>query len=80
MKKLNLAIIGQGRSGKDIHGLHLNSEYNKHFNVKYVVERDDIRRERALTTYPGCKVFANHKELYAVKDELDLFMMMCKYN
>ena len=72
MKKLNLAIIGQGRSGKNIHGLHLNSEHNKHFNVKYVVERDDIRRERALTTYPGCKVFASHEELYAVKDELDL--------
>ena len=72
MEKLNLAIIGQGRSGKDIHGKHLLSEHNKHFNVKYVVERDDFRREKALTTYPDCKVFAHHSELLAVKDELDL--------
>lgn len=29
-KKLNLAIIGQGRSGKDIHGAYYISERNKY--------------------------------------------------
>ena len=28
MKKLNVAIIGQGRSGRDIHGAFFKSEYN----------------------------------------------------
>ena len=27
MKKLNVAIIGQGRSGRDIHGAFFKSEY-----------------------------------------------------
>lgn len=40
MKKLNLAIIGQGRSGKNIHGKYYISEDNKYYNVKYVVDAD----------------------------------------
>ena len=40
MKKLNLAIIGQGRSGRDIHGKFYRSEANTFFNVKYVVDMD----------------------------------------
>ena len=45
MKKLNLAIIGQGRSGKDIHGAYYVGEKNKYYNVKYVVDADARRRE-----------------------------------
>ena len=45
MKKLNLAIIGQGRSGKDIHGVYYISEKNQYYTVKYVVEADERRRE-----------------------------------
>ena len=33
MKKLNVAIIGQGRSGRDIHGAFFKSEYNEKYNV-----------------------------------------------
>ncbi len=40
MKKLNIAIIGQGRSGRDIHGKYYRSEKNVYYNVKYVVEAD----------------------------------------
>ena len=54
MKKLNLAIIGQGRSGKDIHGLYLRGEKNVYFNVRYVVDRDEYRRGVAEEIYPGC--------------------------
>ena len=45
MKKLNLAIIGQGRSGRDIHGRHFKSENNTQFNVVAVVEREEAEEE-----------------------------------
>lgn len=64
MKKLNLAIIGQGRSGKDIHGCHYLSANNPYFDVKYVVEEDADRRGISLERYPGCTVFENYKELF----------------
>lgn len=68
MKKLNLAIIGQGRSGKDIHGSFFISEKNIWYNVKYVVDADAHRREVSLNRYPGCEVFADYKELFDKKD------------
>ena len=71
MKKLNLAIIGQGRSGRNIHGRFYRTEDNQYFNVKYVVEADDFRRERAKNEYPGCTTFADYTELYAL-DDIDL--------
>ena len=51
MKKLNLAIIGQGRSGKDIHGKYLISADNKYFDVKYVVDADEYRRKVSAERY-----------------------------
>ena len=71
MKKLNLAIIGQGRSGKNIHGRFYRTDDNQYFNVKYVVEADDFRRERAKNDYPGCVTFADYHDLYAL-DDIDL--------
>ncbi len=68
MKKLNLAIIGQGRSGKDIHCKHLTSANNTLFNIKYVVDADEFRRNKAKTLYEGCQVFADYKELFAIND------------
>ncbi len=68
MKKINLAIIGQGRSGKNIHGKYLRSKDNVLFNVKYVVEADEFRRNRALKEYENCIVFANYKELFSIED------------
>ena len=67
MKKLNLAIIGQGRSGRNIHGLFYKKDENVYFNVKYVVDADAFRRERALKEYPGCEVFASHTDLYGLE-------------
>lgn len=69
--KLNLAIIGQGRSGKDIHGVYYCSERNQFYNVKYVVDKDESRREKALKQYPGCEVFADYRELLG-REDIDL--------
>lgn len=64
MKKLKLAIIGQGRSGRDIHGKFFKSENNDIFEVAVVVEADERRRNRALEEYPGCVVCSDYKELF----------------
>ena len=68
MKKLNLAIIGQGRSGKNIHGVYYLSPANKYYDVKYVVDGDADRRAISEARYPGCKTFADYRELYACED------------
>ncbi len=71
MKRLNLAIIGQGRSGKDIHGAYYRSADNQYYCVKYVVDADEFRRKVSEEIYPGCKTFADYTELYAF-DDIDL--------
>ncbi|MBR2460661.1 MAG: Gfo/Idh/MocA family oxidoreductase [Clostridia bacterium] len=71
MKKLNVAIIGQGRSGKSIHGKYYCSEDNHYYNVKYVVEADAFRRGVAEEMYPGCKTLEHYEELFAL-DDVDL--------
>ena len=68
MKKLNLAIIGQGRSGRNIHGKYLLTEANTFYNVKYVVDTDAYRRERAERDFAGCKAFATYQELFDIED------------
>lgn len=71
MKRLNLAIIGQGRSGRDIHGVYCRSERNAYYNVKYIVDFDERRRNQAKDLYPGCETFSDYKELFN-KDDIDL--------
>ena len=71
MKKLNLAIIGQGRSGRNIHGKYYKSEDNTLFNVKYVVEMDPARRTRAEEEYPGCVALEDYRQLFD-KTDIDL--------
>ena len=66
MKKLNVAIIGQGRSGRDIHGAFFRSALNEKFNVVAVVDALPERRERAAAEY-GCPVYADYKELFDVE-------------
>ncbi len=68
MKKLNVAIIGQGRSGKDIHGAYYLSPRNMYYHVKYVVEKDARRREIAEKTYAGCKALEDYTQLFDLKD------------
>ncbi|MBQ8689710.1 MAG: Gfo/Idh/MocA family oxidoreductase [Clostridia bacterium] len=70
MKDTKVAIIGQGRSGRDIHGAFLKSENNKFFEVVAVVELDEQRRSRALEEYPGCTVYSSYTELFE-RDDID---------
>lgn len=67
MKKLKVAIIGQGRSGRDIHGAFFCSELNEKYEVIAVVDALEDRRERAKAEY-GCDVYADYRELYGRKD------------
>ncbi len=67
MKKLRVAIIGQGRSGRDIHGHFFRSSENDKYEVVAVVDAMEKRRERAKNEY-GCDVYATYQELYGRKD------------
>ena len=70
MKKLNVAIIGQGRSGRDIHGAFFKSEFNEKFNVIAVVELLEERRIRAKEEW-GCDVYSDYRELFG-RTDIDL--------
>lgn len=67
MRKMRIAIIGQGRSGRNIHGAFFKSPAADKFQVVAVVEMDPERRERALAEYPGCKVYTDYTELFGVE-------------
>ena len=71
MDKLRVAVIGQGRSGRNIHGQFFKSESNTVVKVVTVVELDPERRERALKEYPGCTVLSDYRELFG-RTDLDL--------
>lgn len=66
MKKLRIAILGQGRSGMDIHGKYLLTVPEK-FQVAYVVDPIEERRKIAETTF-GCPTFADYTELFGKTD------------
>ena len=70
MRKLKVAVIGQGRSGRNIHGKFFKSEKNKWYDVVAVVDSDEQRRLRALEEYPGCEVFEDYRELYGKEYDL----------
>lgn len=72
MKQYNVAIIGQGRSGRDIHGAFFKSQRcEDKFKVVAVADKIAGRRDRAVQEY-GCKVFDDYTEFFAIKDEIDL--------
>ena len=71
MKKLRVAIIGQGRSGRDIHGAFFKNEISKdRFEVVAVVDAIDVRRDRAKEEYQ-CDVYADYHDLLG-RDDIDL--------
>ena len=70
-RKLNVAIIGQGRSGMNIHGEYmLRDEAKKLYNVVAVVDWMKERRDRAKETF-GCDVYENYTDLFG-RDDIDL--------
>ncbi len=71
MKKLRAAILGQGRSGRDIHGLHLRELKNR-YKIVAAVDPIKKRRDRAAQEF-GCDIYADHKPLLA-RDDIDLIV------
>lgn len=68
MKKLKLAIIGQGRSGANIHGTFYNLKENEYFEVVAVVELIKQRRIWAKEKYPDADIYSDYTELFKRKD------------
>ena len=71
MKDMRVAVIGQGRSGRDIHGKYFQGEKNVHYDVVVIVELDPARRELAKAEYPAADVIADYTELYG-RTDIDL--------
>jgi scyllo-inositol 2-dehydrogenase (NADP+) len=71
MKQVRVAILGQGRSGRDIHGNHLKTAEDQ-YKIVAVVDPLAERRERAVQEY-GCDVFESYTELFGRKD-IDLII------
>lgn len=72
MKQYRVAIIGQGRSGRDIHGAFFKSEScADRFKIVVVAEKLADRKERAVNEY-GCKVVDDYTEFFDMKAEIDL--------
>lgn len=69
MKQLKVAILGQGRSGRDIHGKCLVNMQNK-YKIVAVVDPLEDRRKRAEQEY-GCDTYADYRSLMERRD-LDL--------
>ena len=69
MQQIRVAILGQGRSGRDIHGAHLSKD-SERYRIVAVVDPLEERRARAAAEY-GCETYADHRPLLE-RDEVDL--------
>jgi predicted dehydrogenase len=67
-KVIRVGIIGQGRSGYDIHAAHLRGD--RRYEIAAVVDPLKDRREQAREEF-GADVYATHKGLLP-RDDLDL--------
>lgn len=66
MKRIKVAILGQGRSGRDIHGVNL-LKMQEHYEIAAVVEPLEDRRARAHQEY-GCDTYEHYGQLFERKD------------
>ena len=72
MKKIKVEILGQGRSGRDIHSAALrNSEMQGKYQIAAIVEPIEARRNRAKTEC-GCQTYREYTELFGKEGEIDL--------
>ncbi len=69
MKRLNVAILGQGRSGLDIHGAYFLTDPER-FRVAAVVDELSERREKAEKLF-GCDTYADYTALFG-RTDIDL--------
>jgi len=70
MRKLNVALIGYGRSGRGIHGKFLRSADNDFCNVVCVVDEDAGRRSLAAGEF-ACETLENYTQLFG-RTDIDL--------
>ncbi len=71
MKKLNVAILGQGRSGWKIHGSSILEKLDK-FNPVAIVDPIEGRREKAAARYnKEIDTYADYTELFS-RNDIDL--------
>jgi scyllo-inositol 2-dehydrogenase (NADP+) len=68
-KILKVGIIGQGRSGRDIHG-NLLAQINEYYTIAAVADSIPERQRRAEREY-GCKAYATWEEMVA-NEKLDI--------
>ena len=68
MKKIAVGIIGQGRSGRDIHAMHLIND--RRYRIAAVVDTLADRRERGAKEF-GCPAYADYRQMLKAED-LDL--------
>jgi predicted dehydrogenase len=61
--------LGQGRSGRDIHGAHLSKDVER-YRIAAIVDPLEERRARATAEY-GCDTYPDHRSLLE-RDDLDL--------
>src|SRR2546426_1066071 len=69
VKITRVAILGQGRSGRDIHGAHLSKD-SERYRIVAVVDPLKERRARAEAEY-SCETYADHTPLLK-RDDVDL--------
>ena len=70
MKTIRVGIIGQGRSGRDIHGVYLATD--PRYKIVAVADAIAGRRKRAISEYQ-CAAYRDHQQLLKRKD-LDLIV------
>jgi predicted dehydrogenase len=74
MDPIRVAILGQGRSGRDIHGACLINMKDK-YTIAAIVDPLEGRRERGVREF-GCAGFENYRQLIERKDELKLDLVI----
>ena len=64
MKKIRVGIIGQGRSGRNIHALALaRPNLKERFELAAVADRIPERCSESCAENPGCRAYTDYREL-----------------
>lgn len=71
MKKIRVGILGQGRSGRNIHAAAL-SKLPDMYEIAAVTDALEERRQSAVNDF-GCDAYEDYRELFARKD-IDLIV------
>ena len=64
MKKIRVGIIGQGRSGRNIHGLGFNDPAMREmYQIVGVTDQIPERCQETCSEHPGCKAYTDYHEM-----------------